>query len=67
MGQYQKTTMPRPWPGFYWGLLKLWGIQPYPENLGKIGKANLLWERVEILGPKFQRAQKRKLGPKKKI
>ena len=33
----------------------------------KIGKANLLWERVEIWAPKFQRAQKRELGPKKKF
>ena len=45
--------------------LYLWGIQPSPENLGQIHLANLMWERVEIWGPKFQRAQKRELGPKK--
>ena len=67
MGQYQKTTMPHPYPEFYWGLLQLWGIQPSPENLGKIDQANLLWELVEFLGQKFQRAQKKELGSKKKI
>ena len=30
-------------------------------------QANLSGEPVEISGPKFQRAQKRELGPKKKI
>ena len=67
MGQYQKTTIPHPYPEFYWGLLQLCGIQPSPENLGKIDQANLLWELVEFGGPKFQRAQKKELGPKKKI
>ena len=34
--------------------------------LGAVGDpTNLMWERVEIWGPKFQRAQKRELGPKK--
>ena len=56
MGQCQKTTMPHPYPEFYWGLLQLWGIQPSPENFGKIHQADLLWEFLEILGPKFQRA-----------
>ena len=54
--------MSHPYPEFYWGLLQLWGIQPSPENLGKIDLANL-----EFGGPKFQRAQKKELGPKKKI
>ena len=57
--------MPCPYTEFYWVLLYLWGIQPSPENLGQIHLANLMWERVEIWGPKFQRAQKRELGPKK--
>ena len=57
--------MPRPYPEFYWALLYLWGIQPSPENLGQIDLANLMWERVEIWDPKFQRAQKRELEPKK--
>ena len=65
MGQFPKPTMPRPYPEFYWSLLYLWGIQPSPENLGQIDLANLMWERVEIWDPKFQRAQKRELEPKK--
>ena len=62
MGQYQKNHHATPI-----SLLQLWAIQPSPENLGKIDKANLLWELVEFGGPKFQRAQKKELGPKKKI
>ena len=65
MGQCPKSTMPHPYPEFYWGLLQLWVIQPYPENLGQIHQANL-WEPVEIWGPEFQRAQKRELWRKKK-
>ena len=52
-------------PNFIEGFCNL-GIRPNPENLGQIHKADLLLERVEIWGLKFQRAQKRKLGPKKK-
>ena len=66
MEQCPKSTMPRPYPEFYLGLLQLWVIQSYPEYLGQIYQANLLWEPVKIWGPKFQRAQKRELGPKKK-
>ena len=65
IGQCPKPTMPRPYPEFYWALLYLWGIQPSPENLGQIDLANLMWESVEIWDPKFQRAQKRELEPKK--
>ena len=42
MGQCPKSTMPRPYPEFYWGVLQLWVIQPYPENLGQIHQVNLL-------------------------
>ena len=42
-------------------------LQPNSENSDQIHQADLLWERNEIWGPKFQRAQERELGPKKKL
>ena len=42
MGQCPKSTIPRPYPEFYWDVLQLWVIQTYPDNLAQIHQVNLL-------------------------
>ena len=63
MGQCPKSTMPI--SQILLGAYAAVGEPTVSWNLGQIHQANLLWEPVEIWGPKFQQAQKRELVPKK--